>query len=79
MTQKFIILYGIAAGTYYLYKQGMSHLNLKPENILMNDANEPIINIDITSRTQTERENVGFFLPNFSFPYVSPKSTRINK
>ena len=79
MTQKFIILYGIAAGMYYLYKQGMSHLNLKPENILLNDANEPIINIDITSRPRTERENLIFFLPTFSFPYVSPEILNFQK
>ena len=73
ITQKFIILYGIAAGMYYLHKKGMTHLNLKPENILLNDDFEPIINIDITSRPKPVKENLFYLLPVFSFPYVAPE------
>ena len=73
ITQKFIILYGIAAGMYYLHKKGMTHLNLKPENILLNDKLEPLINIDITSRPKPSKKNLIYILPAFSFPYVAPE------
>ena len=40
---KFIIGYGIALGMKYLYKQNISHRDLKLSNILINDKYYPII------------------------------------
>ena len=48
MMLKFIIIYGIAAAMNYLHKNDMSHLNLNPENIHLNNQLEPVIRIDIT-------------------------------
>lgn len=73
MTQKFIILYGIAAGMYHMHQNRFAHLNLNPKNILLNDQLQPIINLDITSRPKSCKENLFYLLPAFSFPYVAPE------
>ncbi|KAK8836843.1 hypothetical protein M9Y10_037367 [Tritrichomonas musculus] len=43
LTQKFIILYGVAAGMYVLHKNDIVHRDLKPGNVLLNDSFEPLI------------------------------------
>lgn len=73
ITEKFIILYGMAAGMNYLHKKNMVHLNLKPENISLNDKYEPLIDIDLTSRPKTSKENLFYLLPIFSHAYVAPE------
>lgn len=73
ITEKFIILYGIAAGMYNLHKNKYAHLNLNPENILINDQLEPIISLDITSRPHSCKENLFYLLPAFSYPYAAPE------
>ena len=42
-TQKYIIMYGIAAGMYYLHFNITVHFDLKPKSILLNNKMEPII------------------------------------
>ena len=58
---------------YYLHDNDMAHLNLNPENILLNDSLEPIISLDITSRPKSNKEDLFYLLPAFSFPYVAPE------
>lgn len=73
ITEKFIILYGIAAGMYYMHSKNYVHLNLKPENILLNNKKEPVIDLDITSRPAAINENLFYLLPALSYSYVSPE------
>ncbi|KAK8893187.1 hypothetical protein M9Y10_021602 [Tritrichomonas musculus] len=42
-TQKFIIIYGIAFGMKILHENNTIHLDIKPENIFLNDEYEPKI------------------------------------
>lgn len=79
ITDKFIILYGIAAGMYYMHSKDMVHLNLKPENIILNDKCEPAINLDITSRSITSNHNLYYLLPIFSYAYVAPELLNFNE
>jgi serine/threonine protein kinase len=44
VTQKMIVLYGIAEGMRYLHEElGIVHRDLKPANVMMNKDNEPVV------------------------------------
>jgi serine/threonine protein kinase len=42
-TQKFIVIYGVAVGMMILHSRQVIHRDLKPLNILLNEAFEPVI------------------------------------
>lgn len=42
-TQKYIVMFGIAAGMYTLHKNNIIHRDLKPGNVLLSDNLEPLI------------------------------------
>lgn len=75
ITDKFIIIYGIVSGMSHLHSRGIVHLNLNPENILLerNEYFYPIIKIGITAQKEDKKVDLFSILSEFSYSYVAPE------
>lgn len=78
-TKKFIVLYGIAAGMYFLHKYNIIHRDLKPNNILLNDDLEPIITdfglSKVIDQNNTLFQTSAFGTPVFMAPEIITSKT----
>ena len=72
-TQKYIVVYGIAVGMYFLHKHDVIHRDLKPGNILLNEKLEPVIT-DFGLSKSIDQKNTLFQSAVFGTPvFMAPE------